>query len=177
MTVIYGTDTQDVRFGTYGADSIYVYDGDDVVFAGSGNDYVDGWNGNDVIFGESGDDSLYGYNGNDYLDGGYGDDTLRGEAGNDVLLGGYGKDSLWGGAGADKFVFESKFEGIDAIKDFNWIEGDKITISKAGFGASSVADFSYDYTTKALSFLGTQFATVTTSDNTSFVPSLDIELV
>ncbi|MUH01820.1 calcium-binding protein [Scytonema sp. UIC 10036] len=174
---INGTAAKNVLFGTYNADNIKPGDGDDVVFAGAGNDYVDGWNGNDVLFGEWNNDTLLGFNGNDYLDGGYGDDYLYGEAGDDVLVGGYGKDTLWGGSGADKFVFQSKFEGIDAIKDFNWTQGDKITISKAGFGATSVSNFSYNATTKALSFLGTQFATVETSGNTSFVPSWDIELV
>lgn len=182
---IYGTNYNDVLYGTANSESIYAYGGDDIVYAGGGNDSIygqagndtlDGWTGNDYVYGGDGNDTLYGWTGNDYLNGGFGNDTLYGEGDNDTLVGSFGNDVLWGGAGADKFVFNSKFEGIDIIKDFQWVEGDTIQIDKYGFGATSTSQFSYDYSNGALFFQGTQFVTVENKPS-EFSVNLDIVLV
>jgi Ca2+-binding RTX toxin-like protein len=142
-----------------------------------------GNNLNNTITGNGGKNILEGLSGNDTLKGNSGDDTLLGGDGNDFLFGGKGTDSLTGGFGADTFVFESSSEGIDTITDFNYSEGDKIQISKVGFGATSTNQFSYNSGTGALLFdasssdgiAAVQFATL--SSGIGFVPSLDINLV
>ncbi|MBW4564526.1 MAG: hypothetical protein KME32_26015 [Mojavia pulchra JT2-VF2] len=159
---------------------------------GAGNDLLDGSgtttslqgygnDGNDTLNGGTSNDTLYGDAGNDLLRGGAGKDTLYGGTSNDYLLGGYGADVLYGGAGADKFVFNSVSQGIDIIKDFqkDWAQpslSDKIEISKVGFGASSISQFNYDSSSGALSFLGTQFATIENKP-AGFSTTTDIVLV
>ena len=93
-----------------------------------------------------------------------------------MVYGGYGNDILTGGTGADAFYFGSKLEGVDVIKDFQWKEGDVIQISKTGFGASSLSQFSYNNLTGNLSFNGATFATI---ENTpaGFAVALDVQLV
>lgn len=88
--------------------------------------------------------------GNDYLNGDYGNDTLYGEPGN---------DTLYGGGGADRFSFNSAYEGIDLIQDFSYGE-DKVQISSSGMGAWSPDEITYNNSTGALSFAGNQFAIV-----------------
>lgn len=208
-----GQKGDDKLFGNYGNDTLLGYDGNDILNGDSGQDYLYGENGNDTLDGGSNDDHLYGGdgndklieedgwgndifdggNGNDILIGGEGKDTLIGGEGKDILTGGYSDDTLTGGTGADTFVFEylkeytyfpgNYWEGVDKITDFNYSEGDKIQISKAGFGATSTSQFSYNINTGALYFDASssdgkapiQFATLSTG--ISFVPSLDINLV
>ena len=150
----------------------YYYNGSDNISGGSGNDTLYGGSGHDRLYGDSGNDRLYGESGNDYLYGGSGNDTLKGGSGNDTLK---------GGLGADKFVLSDGpvyYVGIDTITDFNYAEGDKILISKSGFGgASSTSQFSYNNSTGALSFKGKHFATLQSGLGAGFIPSLDIELV
>jgi len=74
------------------------------------------------------------------------------------------------------FVFNSKFEGIDIIKDFQWTQNDKIQVSKIGFGAISPSQFSYNNLNGNLSFLGTTFATIENKPS-GFAVSLDVVLV
>ncbi|MDZ8260062.1 calcium-binding protein [Nostoc sp. ChiQUE01b] len=112
----------------------------------------------------------------DILNGGAGDDALFGGAGNDLLVGGAGNDILTGGTGADQFVFNSKVEGLDVIKDFNWVEGDKIQISKIGFGTTDFSGFSYNEVTGGLLFQGSQFATLENKP-ANFAVNLDIQLI
>lgn len=107
--------------------------------------------------------------------GGNGNDTLTAAYGNDTLVGGNGNDVLTGGTGADKFVFNSRSEGIDVIKDFNRSQGDKIQILGSSFGATSTNQFSFNASNGALSFSGQQFATLENAG--SFVPSLDMTIV
>ncbi|MGV2390689.1 MAG UNVERIFIED_CONTAM: hypothetical protein LVR29_28170 [Microcystis novacekii LVE1205-3] len=128
--------------------------------AAAGNDNIFGGNGSDLLIGEAGADTLSGGNNTDYLFGGADNDVLLGGAGNDLVYGGYGNDILTGGTGADAFYFGSLLEGVDVIKDFQWIEGDVIQISKSGFNASSLSQFNYNSLTGGLSFLGQQFATI-----------------
>ncbi|NMG19937.1 hypothetical protein [Brasilonema bromeliae] len=93
-----------------------------------------------------------------------------------VVTGGKGNDILWGGTGADRFVYSSPSEGIDIIKDYSYLQGDRITISKTGFGATSTNQFSYNSITGALFFQGTQFVTLENKP-ADFSTSLGIELV
>ncbi|MBD2359130.1 hypothetical protein H6G41_31850 [Tolypothrix sp. FACHB-123] len=44
------------------------------------------------------------------------------------------RDTLTGGNGADTFVFYNQDNGIDTIADFNADEGDRIQVSRSGFG-------------------------------------------
>ncbi|MEH2249426.1 hypothetical protein [Nostoc sp.] len=112
----------------------------------------------------------------DILSLGTSNDILNGGAGNDLLVGGVGNDILTGGAGADQFVFNSKLEKLDVIKDFSRLEGDKIQISKIGFGTTDFSGFSYNDATGALLFQGTQFATLENKP-ANFAVSLDIQLI
>ncbi|KAF3886929.1 MULTISPECIES: calcium-binding protein [Nostocales] len=129
-----------------------------------------GNNLNNTITGNGGDNILTGLEGND---------TLNGGSGNDTLIGGAGNNTLTGGIGADKFVFNSKFEGIDIIQDFNRSEGDKIQIF-SGFGAISTNQFIYNSSTGALSFDASPFDSVAAiqfaslKPGTSFIASSDI---
>lgn len=85
------------------------------------------------------------------------------EGGNDILEGGEGNDTLTGNAGADTFVFNSLSEGVDTITDFDGTEGDIIEVNRDGFGITTakINNFTHNSTTGALSFDGTQFATLT----------------
>ncbi|NCT43350.1 MAG: calcium-binding protein [Microcystis aeruginosa G11-09] len=76
---------------------------------------------------------------NNTITGNSGNNTLNGAAGNDTLIGGLGNDTLTGGAGGDRFTFNNRNEGIDTITDFLSSQGDKITVSAAGFGGGLAA--------------------------------------
>ncbi|MFM6373102.1 MAG: beta strand repeat-containing protein, partial [Microcystis panniformis] len=76
---------------------------------------------------------------NNILTGNSGNNTLNGGDGNDTLIGGTGNDILTGGAGIDHFTFNNRNEGIDTITDFLSSQGDKITVSAAGFGGGLAA--------------------------------------
>ncbi|MEM6404217.1 MAG: calcium-binding protein [Cyanobacteria bacterium P01_D01_bin.116] len=154
--------------------------GSDKLSGGSGNDTLYGGSDNDTLYGGFGNDILRGDKGNDSLAGGEGDDILEGGIGRDTLEGGIGRDTLTGNAGADIFFFYYKaYGGSDSIEDFNWKEGDKIQISRVGFGASDTSQFSYDNTTGELFFDAStsarQFATL--SSGIDFDAGRDIVLV
>ncbi|BAY20626.1 hypothetical protein NIES2100_03680 [Calothrix sp. NIES-2100] len=172
-----GNDSFDVNNLSYTGVNLVSFSG------GAGNDTLDGRDSTTRLYGngDAGDDLLIGGSRHDTLYGGAGKDTLYGGAGNDYIVGGYGADVLYGDGGADKFAFNYVSEGIDIIKDFqtNWSQpslGDKIEISKVGFGASSIDQFKYDSYSGALSFLGTQFATIENKP-AGFSTSTDIVLV
>lgn len=114
---------------------------------------------------------------NNVLDGKGDVDTLLGDKGNDTLIGGAGADTLNGGEGSDRFVFNFLSEGIDRIEDFNYAEGDKIQVSRLGFGATALSQFAYNQATGALTFNGAQFAMLQSNLGIGFIPSLDIILV
>lgn len=105
-------------------------------------------------------DSITGDSQNNRLVGNAGNDTIIGGLGNDTIIGGLGNDVLTGGIGADNFTFNSANEGVDIIKDYNFVEGDVIQVSKVGFGTTNSSDFTYNASTGNLSFLGTQLAFV-----------------
>ncbi|WP_341526868.1 calcium-binding protein [Nostoc sp. UHCC 0302] len=130
-------------------------------------DNIKGTNQSDTIVGDRQNNLLFGNGGND---------TLSGKSGNDTLAGGLGRDTLTGGLGADKFVFTNVLEGVDIIKDFKAVEGDIIQVSQAGFGATSIDDFSYDPLNGSLFFQDSRFA-ILENKPTGFQTSLDIQLV
>ncbi|NCS26603.1 MAG: endo-1,3-1,4-beta-glycanase ExsH [Microcystis aeruginosa BS13-02] len=76
---------------------------------------------------------------NNILTGNSGNNILNGSDGNDTLIGGTGNDTITGGAGGDRFTFNNPNEGIDTITDFLSSQGDKITVSAAGFGGGLAA--------------------------------------
>lgn len=175
-TLLGGNDG-DFLYGLSGDDKLYGEASNDTLDGGEGNDFLDGGDDDDYLFGWNGNDILIGGNGNDYLYGEAGNDILQGGDGNDILAGGLGSDVITGGAGADQFVFNSLSEGIDIITDFYFFQGDKIQISKAGFGASSTNEFAYDNNTGALSFKGTLFAFLQPNLGDGLITSKDISLV
>ncbi|MDZ8226030.1 MULTISPECIES: calcium-binding protein [unclassified Nostoc] len=105
-------------------------------------------------------DDFSGTNEADSITGDSQNNLLVGNAGNDTIIGGLGNDVLTGGLGADNFTFNSANEGVDIIKDYNFVEGDVIQVSKLGFGTTNSSDFTYNASTGNLSFLGTQLAFV-----------------
>ncbi len=76
---------------------------------------------------------------NNIITGNSGNNTLNGSDGNDTLIGGTGNDTITGGTGSDRFTFNNRNEGIDTITDFLSSQGDKITVSAAGFGGGLAA--------------------------------------
>lgn len=76
-----------------------------------------------------------------------GNDSLTGQGGNDLLDGGSGRDLLSGGTGADRFRFSGSggfgTSQADRITDFNRSEGDRIEISRSGFGLAADAVLSF----------------------------------
>ncbi|MGB7443379.1 MAG: calcium-binding protein [Coleofasciculaceae cyanobacterium] len=170
---LYGYAGNDLLEGGRRDDNLYGGDGDDDIYGNDGNDYINGGLGNDILEGGDGndyilggensydplygaDDLIYGGDGNDILDGGYGDDELYGGNGNDDLFGKDGYDQLTGGSGADYFIFNSPWQGIDTITDFDHTEGDVVQVDALGFGigANDYHRFSYNNGTGALSFDG-----------------------
>lgn len=113
---------------------LYASDGADRSNGAAGDDYLYGQAGNDSLDGGLGKDWLVGDMGDDLLTGGDGKDRVLGGLGDDSLSGGRGKDQLRGGGDADRFVFNSFREGFDTIADFRRAEGDRIVVSKSGFG-------------------------------------------
>lgn len=142
-------------------------DGNTAKFTFINFDNIKGTNQSDTIVGDRQNNLLFGNGGNDIISGG---------SGNDILTGGNGNDTLTGGLGADKFVFTNALEGVDIIKDFKAVEGDKIQISQAGFGATSISDFSYDPLNGSLFFQDSRFAIIENKP-IGFQANLDIQLV
>ena len=127
VTVIEGTEGDDVLVGTPGVDVIVGLGGDDIICGlgsadeidgGFGADILDGGRGNDILsdsnegqdfsfnilIGGDGHDYLQGGPGRDRLTGGSGNDSLKGNGGNDRLSGGRGNDSIDGGDGRDIII-------------------------------------------------------------------------
>jgi Ca2+-binding RTX toxin-like protein len=86
MSVIIGTNADNVLVGSANSDIITGANGNDQIDGGAGNDTIDGGNGNDTILGGAGSDVILGGNGNDTLDGGAGGDLVSGGNGNDLLI-------------------------------------------------------------------------------------------
>ncbi len=109
--------------------------------------------------------------------GGSQSDNIIGNSLNNIITGGTGNDNLTGGAGADRFVFNSASEGIDIITDFNaGQQGDRIQISKSGFGSITNTDnFRFNVANNSLLFGTQQIATL--ENVISFNVATDIILV
>lgn len=119
MTIIYGTDENDLLQGSDDKDTIYGNGGDDSIVGGLGWDIIWGWLGNDTISGGDGNDLIGGDDGNDLIRGDNDDDSIFGWEGNDTLYGGAGHDLLMGEQGTD-FLYGDA--GNDTI--FAWIGND-----------------------------------------------------
>ena len=81
---------------------------------------VNAGGGDDII---EGSDNRYG----DLLFGQRGDDVIKAQGGDDVIDGGAGNDLLFGGRGRDIFWMSS---GLDTVTDFNYKEGDWISLHR-----------------------------------------------
>ncbi|MCZ8192675.1 MAG: calcium-binding protein [Microcystis sp. LE19-338.1B] len=149
---------------------------ENLTLMGSANINATGNSKNNILNGNSGNNVLNGGAGNDKLFGGAGNDSINGGDGVDTLIGGDGNDTLTGGAGADKFRFNSLSEKVDTIQDFFRTQGDKIEVSKSGFGATSLSQISYNAGSGSLSFLGTEFAKIANLP-AGFAVSLDVVLI
>ena len=93
---------------------------------------------------------INGTGGDDVLIGNDKNNRIRGFGGGDYIKGGKGNDNVKGGKGADVFAFDSLNDGLDTIKDYSLAEGDRIQVSRAGFGSSN--GFTYNERTGNLSF-------------------------
>lgn len=163
----------DRLIGQGGEDTLIGAEGDDYLDSDTEGtvdlvgDLLDGGSGNDTLQGEAGDDTLEGGSGNDSLVGddssfNFGNDTLLGGTGNDTLMGGSGDDLLdggglenasevnylTGGSGADLFSLQDDgdvYDSLSIIYDFNFFEGDRISLPGAGATAfTSNFDFQDD---------------------------------
>ena len=65
--------------------------------------------------------------------GGSGNDVIVGGSQADILSGGLGNDSLTGGGGADRFLLNSRSDGVDRIIGFNAAEGDRMVLNGSDF--------------------------------------------
>ena len=168
----------DTLIGGNASDNMFGRQHDDQIFGGGARDFIAGAEGNDTLHGQGGSDSILGdtsFNvGNDFIDGGSGNDTIDGGQGNDIIIGGPGRDALFGGAGGDQFIINRLSDGGDFIAGFNSSEGSKLRISRDGFGASSISDFTYNDQTDKLSFRGQEF--ISFARDTSFNVNRDIVL-
>ncbi|MEM9217378.1 MAG: S8 family serine peptidase [Cyanobacteria bacterium P01_F01_bin.150] len=171
--------------------------GDDVMFSGLGGETMDGGTGTDLIdhtawngdytFNMVTGTTNYGGErytnfenvkmggGNDKVVGTTGVNNISTGAGNDSLIGGNGRDILSGGLGADRFIFNIGADGGDIIKDFNRLEGDKLQISKYGFGVSSTSQLSFDSRTGDIFANSTKVATL--ESRPTFNVATDVVLV
>ncbi|WP_121066264.1 calcium-binding protein [Chachezhania antarctica] len=121
-----GSDALD---GGRGADKVKGNGGRDLIYGENGRDKLWGGKGSDELYGEKGSDRLWGSRGQDLLDGGAGADRLFGNGQKDYLIGGRGTDRLSGGGGNDVFIFETKRDGRDTIRDFEI--GDQILLQSS----------------------------------------------
>lgn len=112
--IIYGSAIGDFIFAGDGSDTLRGNEGGDVLYGGAGNDISSGGVGNDILLGDSGNDTLYGNEDNDVLNGGENDDVLDGGVGADTLVGGLGNDNFYVDSPND-VVVEAANEGIDTI--------------------------------------------------------------
>jgi Ca2+-binding RTX toxin-like protein len=75
-----------------------------------------------------GDDRLFAKGGDDLLIAGPGADRVFGGDGDDVIFAGAGSDVIGGAGGADLFVLEGQ-PGVDFIRHFGWVAGDRVLLT------------------------------------------------
>ena len=117
ISLIDGTDDNDVINGTEGKDSIQSKNGDDLIFAEAGNDTIISGDGNDTIYGGDGNDKIVATKGSNYLDGGNGNDSIQGSNTsnvNETIIGGLGNDSINGGYANTLYIYNLG-DGDDTI--------------------------------------------------------------
>lgn len=121
VSVIEGTESDDILNGDEEANNIYALDGEDTVnagegdnnvYAGAGDDNVYSGEGVDTVFGRAGDDTVYSGDGDDIVYGNSGNDSLHLEGGDDQAYGGDGDDFIYGYDGSDLIKGE---DGNDTI--------------------------------------------------------------
>jgi len=147
--------SRDSLFGGGGRDELIGGQGNDLINGGAGVDTVsylsdaadggvlgvsvnlntgkakDGFLGTDRLIGienargSNADDTLRGSALANTLWGEGGEDKVYGGGGNDLLIGGAKVDKLWGQGGRDSFGFVKDF-GVDRIKDFDAVLGEKL---------------------------------------------------
>ncbi|MDJ0660630.1 MAG: cadherin domain-containing protein [Crocosphaera sp.] len=168
----------DVRLWNEARSALDIYDNYNATLTGTESNLVGYWNfdqgsvdGNTIT-----DVTGNGHDGT--LVNGQGDNIVTEiSGGNDTLVGGEGNDTLTGNEGSDTFVFNDISEGIDTITDFDGSEGDVIQVTREGFGLTenNLNSFAYDSLTGALSFDGTQFATLENPSNFDVNSSIEIK--
>jgi serralysin len=129
---LWGGGAWDYMHGNQGADTLWGGEGGDWVVGGQDGDLLNGEAGDDYIVANLASDTAYGGDGRDTILGGQSSDLLFGEAGDDWLIGDRGDDRLTGGTGADTFHMMAQ-GGVDRVTDFSLAEGDRVTVSGAGF--------------------------------------------
>ena len=120
MTIITGTNNNDVLIGTPADETIEGLDGNDILIGLGGNDDLQGGSGVDAIFGGLGNDFLEGNKGDDFMFGGLGNDILEWDNGDgtDLMIGGAGYDTINVNGSADQGdEFTLQQRGTQAIFD------------------------------------------------------------
>jgi len=123
LTVIHGTNQDDMLTGSGLDDTIVGHGGNDTVYGNAGDDLLYGSDGDDVLFSGDGADLVYGESGNDVLHGESSQDQLFGGDGDDILNGAY-YTLLSGGKGADTLYGQRSTylynlgDGHDSIRHF-----------------------------------------------------------
>ena len=148
VTLLQGTDADDLLTSDAQVAHVYAWAGDDIVttaagddkiVAGKGDDTVYSNAGNDTVYGREDDDTIYAGDGDDTLNGGEGNDSLHGEAGNDTIYGNNGQDYIYGDDGNDFLVGNSGNDFIyGGIGDDNIYANDGNDNIYAGDGANFV---------------------------------------
>jgi serralysin len=131
-----GTYTVTAKLGNEGTDTLtnietIRFANVDLDISGGG-----GGGGDEDIVGTSDADDLDGTDAADVIRALGGKDKVHAGAGDDTIDGGKGRDLLWGEDGADTFKFGNQ-NGMDDIKDFSFLDGDKIDLS----GVSAITDY------------------------------------
>lgn len=130
--VIVGTDDDDLIAGLKGNDTICGLKGQDTIDGNAGNDWIQGNQDADTINGGDGDDFIRGGKdaddikggaGNDEIYGDRGHDTINGGGGDDVMYGGNGNDTITGAAGDDTIYGEGGNDTLLGGGDNDHIEG------------------------------------------------------
>lgn len=100
---VFGSNTNDVLFGTDHRDVVFAFDGDDEISTGEGRDTVFAGRGNDLI--DAGDD----------------DDTVFAGRGDDTVVGGAGADKIFGGHGFDTVTYEGGIADYEISTASGWL--------------------------------------------------------
>lgn len=128
--VIVGTDGPNTINGGNGDDTICGMGGADIINGGNGDDWISGGAGADIINGGTNSDTIYGDEGNDIISGDNAGDFLNGGSGNDIIDGGSGNDLCTNGGGND---WKISCEG-------EWTEEESSVTDADGDGVSDVRD-------------------------------------